>query len=113
MRADFYHRCVAYPQLRTLMADQQFLVGPLGADGLREVIERPAWRAGLELQAWLVQTILTDVADCQLTRGLSARELGTYTAAQVSGGLVGCALANAMFAVALTPASTVRATPSL
>ncbi|MGH8909917.1 MAG: aquaporin, partial [Egibacteraceae bacterium] len=48
-----------------------------------------------------------------LLGGLSTRELGTYTAAQVSGGLVGCALANAMFAVALTPASTVRATPSL
>ncbi len=63
MRADFYHRCAQYPELRTLMATQQFLVGPLGPDGLRQVIERPAWRVGLELEDGLVETILADVAD--------------------------------------------------
>jgi WD40 repeat protein len=63
MRADFYPRCASYPQLAGLMAARQFLVSPLGADGLREVIERPAWRAGLELQAGLVQTVLDDVVD--------------------------------------------------
>jgi hypothetical protein len=62
LRADFYHRCASYPQLAALAA-RQFLVSPLGADGLREVIERPAWRAGLELQAGLVHTVLGDVAD--------------------------------------------------
>ena len=63
VRADFYHRCAPYPQLAALMADQQFLVSPLGPDGLREVIERPAWRAKLQLEAGLVETILGDVAD--------------------------------------------------
>ncbi|MGH8907396.1 MAG: TIR domain-containing protein [Egibacteraceae bacterium] len=63
MRADFYHRCALYPQLAALMAAQQFLVSPLGPDALREAIERPAWQAGLELEAGLVPTILTDVAD--------------------------------------------------
>ncbi len=63
MRADFYHHCAAYPQLAGLMADRQFLVSPLGSRGLRQVIEEPAWRAGLELDAGLVETILADVAD--------------------------------------------------
>ncbi|MGH8902333.1 MAG: TIR domain-containing protein, partial [Egibacteraceae bacterium] len=62
MRADFYHRCAAYPQLAALAA-RQFLVSLLGADGMREVIERPAWRAGLELQPGLADTVLGDVAD--------------------------------------------------
>ncbi len=63
MRADFYHRCAPYPELRALMADRQFLVGPLDRDGLREAIERPAARVGLGLEAGLVETILDDVAD--------------------------------------------------
>jgi len=62
MRADFYHRCAAYPELRALVA-QQFLVGPLGAAALRQVIEQPAWRVRLELEAGLVETILDDIAD--------------------------------------------------
>ncbi|MGH8899820.1 MAG: TIR domain-containing protein, partial [Egibacteraceae bacterium] len=61
MRADFYHRCAPYPALRTLMAAEQFLVGPLDREGLRQVIERPAWRVGLELEAELAETILGDV----------------------------------------------------
>lgn len=36
-----------------------------------------------------------------LLGGLSARELGAYTAAQVGGGTAGCVLANAMFSVAI------------
>jgi hypothetical protein len=38
-------------------------VGPLGPEALREVIERPAWRVGLELEPGLVEIILADVAD--------------------------------------------------
>jgi WD40 repeat protein len=62
MRADFYERCAAYPQLRSLMA-QQYLVGPLVGDGLRRAIEEPARGVGLQLEAGLVKTILADVAD--------------------------------------------------
>jgi hypothetical protein len=29
MRADFYHRCAAYPDLRSLISTEQYLVGPL------------------------------------------------------------------------------------
>ncbi len=63
MRADFYHRCADDPQLAALMDARQFLVSPLTADGLRQAIERPAWRVDLRLQAGLVETILGDVAD--------------------------------------------------
>jgi len=63
MRADFYHRCANHPELASLISAQQFLVGPLDAEALRQAIEEPAWRAGLELEAGLAETILDDVAD--------------------------------------------------
>ncbi|MGH8907810.1 MAG: TIR domain-containing protein [Egibacteraceae bacterium] len=63
MRADFYHRCAAYPALGALMAARQFLVSPLDQDALREVIERPARQVGLTLEAGLAEAILDDVAD--------------------------------------------------
>ncbi|MGH2770266.1 MAG: TIR domain-containing protein, partial [Actinomycetota bacterium] len=63
LRADFYHRAAPYPELRALLATQQFLVGPLNPEGLRQAIEQPAWRAGLELEPGLAETILDDVAD--------------------------------------------------
>ena len=63
LRADFYHRCAPYPDLRALVGDQQLLVGPIDADGLRQAIEEPATRVGLELEAGLAETILDDVID--------------------------------------------------
>ncbi|MFN2506780.1 MAG: TIR domain-containing protein [Acidimicrobiales bacterium] len=63
MRADFYQRCAAYPELRALVARHQFLVGPLSTEDLREVIVEPARRVGLELEVGLVETILGDVED--------------------------------------------------
>jgi len=61
LRADFYARCAAYPELAQQVAAHQFLVGPIGESGLRDVIEEPARLAGLELEAGLVDTILDDV----------------------------------------------------
>lgn len=63
MRADFYARCAAYPELAQLVASEQMLVGPMDADGLRQAIEEPAHRVGLELEQGLTDTILADVAD--------------------------------------------------
>ena len=62
MRADFYARCAAYPELAQLLTAQQMLVGPMDADGLRQAIEEPARRVGLALEAGLAETILADVA---------------------------------------------------
>ena len=67
MRADFYHRAAAYPDLRSAVADEQFLVGPLDVEGLRRVIEEPAQSVNLELEAGLVETILADVGGRQGT----------------------------------------------
>lgn len=63
MRADFYHRLAEHPGLRTLVASQQVLLGPIDARGLRRVIEEPARRHGLELEPGLTRRILSDVAD--------------------------------------------------
>ncbi|HEX8159471.1 MAG TPA: AAA family ATPase [Solirubrobacteraceae bacterium] len=62
MRSDFYGRCAAYPELAQLITAQQMLVGPMNTDGLRQAIEEPAHRVGLELEEGLSETILADVA---------------------------------------------------
>lgn len=63
MRADFYQHCTAHPQLRALMASHQFVVGPLGRDALRDVVEQPAACAHLRLEPGLAEMILGDVTD--------------------------------------------------
>lgn len=62
MRADFYPRCAAHADLAGLMGSNQFLVSAMDAEGLRQSIEQPAWRVGLEFEQGLTETILDDVA---------------------------------------------------
>jgi formylglycine-generating enzyme required for sulfatase activity len=61
MRADWYPRLAAYPLLAQLAQARQALVGALDEDALRRIITEPAARAGLDLEAGLVDTILDDV----------------------------------------------------
>ncbi|MGE0026476.1 MAG: protein kinase [Thermoleophilia bacterium] len=61
MRSDFYGRCAEHPELRALVADRQFLVGPLGPAALQRAIEEPAAVAGLTLEDGLTRRILADV----------------------------------------------------
>jgi hypothetical protein len=61
LRADFYPKCATYPELSSLIGAQQFLVSLMSIDGLRQAIEDPARRIGLELEQGLVETILDDV----------------------------------------------------
>jgi WD40 repeat protein/energy-coupling factor transporter ATP-binding protein EcfA2 len=61
LRADFYPKCSAYPELSARIAEQQFLVSLMGRDNLRQAIEEPAWHVGLEFEPGLVETILTDI----------------------------------------------------
>ncbi|MBI4285092.1 MAG: hypothetical protein HY670_04215, partial [Chloroflexi bacterium] len=63
LRAGFYPRCAAYPDLAARIAAQQCLVSPMDVDGLLQVIEEPAQRVGLEFEEGLVGTILEDVAN--------------------------------------------------
>ena len=62
LRADFYGRCGAYSELSALLAANHVLVSPMTRDELRQAIELPARRAGLGLEAGLVERLL---ADCE------------------------------------------------
>jgi len=62
LRTDFYARCASYPELAQLISDRQMLVGAMDSDELRQAIEEPAHRVGLELEEGLPDTILADVA---------------------------------------------------
>ena len=61
IRADFYARSSAYPELVPHLQDHQVLVGPLDEAGLREAIEKPAATAGLVADAALVEVLLADL----------------------------------------------------
>jgi WD40 repeat protein len=61
VRADFYARCAAYPELARLLAANHVLVGPMRHDELRRAIELPAERAGLSVERELVNRLVADV----------------------------------------------------
>jgi WD40 repeat protein len=61
IRADFYARSTAYPELATHLQDHQVLVGPIDEAGLRDTIEKPAATAGLVAEAALVEILLADL----------------------------------------------------
>jgi WD40 repeat protein len=61
VRADFYGRCTSYPRLAAALQDNQFVVGAMVQDELRQAIEGPAAQADLSLQPGLVETILGDL----------------------------------------------------
>lgn len=61
MRADFYQKCAAYPKFSAWLAAHQFLVSPMSLEDLRQAIEEPARRVGLEFEEGLVDTIVEDI----------------------------------------------------
>ena len=61
MRADFYGKCAFHLELSAMVSEHQYLVGPLTANELREVIERPAQRLGCEIEPGLVELLVEDV----------------------------------------------------
>jgi WD40 repeat protein len=61
IRADFYARTTAYPELAPHLQDHQVLVGPVDEAGLREAIEKPAATAGLVADAALMEVLLADL----------------------------------------------------
>ena len=42
LRADFIPQCLEYPQLRSLLENNQLLLGELGPEALREAVKFPA-----------------------------------------------------------------------
>jgi WD40 repeat protein len=61
LRADFYARSAAYPELVPYLQNRQVLVGPMDQAGLRAAIEGPAASAGLVVDAGLVEVLLADL----------------------------------------------------
>lgn len=62
MRVDFLSKCAAYPELADQLAAQPFLVTSLDEHQLRQAIETPAARAGLQFEPGMIERILDDVA---------------------------------------------------
>ncbi|HEY7621757.1 MAG TPA: BTAD domain-containing putative transcriptional regulator, partial [Solirubrobacteraceae bacterium] len=61
VRADFYGRCAAYPELWRLLGANQTPVGPMRREELRSAIELPARHAGLEVEPDLTHALIDDV----------------------------------------------------
>jgi tetratricopeptide (TPR) repeat protein len=61
MRADFYGKCASHPVLAAALSDHQLLVGPMTQEELERAIERPALRAGCELEMGLTERLIQDV----------------------------------------------------
>jgi WD40 repeat protein len=61
LRTDFYDRCTAYPSLADNLAAQQVLIGSMHERELRQAIEEPARRVGLQFEQGLVNRSLEDI----------------------------------------------------
>jgi formylglycine-generating enzyme required for sulfatase activity len=60
LRADFYHRCAERAPLAALLRDGSYPLAAPGVGALREMIARPAERAGLRFEPKLDEQILND-----------------------------------------------------
>ena len=61
IRADYYGRCGAYPELSRLLAAHHVLVSAMRRDELRRAVERPAQRVGLRVEPELTDALVADV----------------------------------------------------
>jgi WD40 repeat protein len=60
VRADFYSRCLAYPELVSVLGEGQVPMGAMTTGELREAIVGPADACGLRLEAGLVDLLLRE-----------------------------------------------------
>ncbi|MET7679100.1 hypothetical protein [Streptomyces sp. NPDC005423] len=63
IRADFYERCLGYPELADALQHRHMVLGPLTSAELREAVTRPAKAVGLELEPGLAELIVREVSD--------------------------------------------------
>jgi len=61
IRADYYGRCAAYPELSGLLAAHHVLVSAMRHEELRRAVERPALRVGLRIEPELTDALVGDV----------------------------------------------------
>jgi WD40 repeat protein/DNA-binding SARP family transcriptional activator/energy-coupling factor transporter ATP-binding protein EcfA2 len=100
LRADFYGRCASFSNFAGLLSHSHVLVGPMDRDELARAVIVPAARAGLEVEAALVDALVADVAGepgglplmstalLELWRAREGRVLG-YQSYRASGGVDG------------------------
>lgn len=63
LRADFYHYCAEFPELRAALETRQKYIGAMSKAELRRAIQEPARLGQWQLQAGLVEQMLQDVGD--------------------------------------------------
>ena len=63
LRADFYGHLDADPELATALAAAQHRLRALDEDAIREVVTRPAEKAGLSVEPALVEAVVRDVRE--------------------------------------------------
>ena len=61
LRADFYGRCLDYPELAEALEERQMVLGPMTGAQLRQAVAGPAKAAGLHLEPGLAEVMLRDV----------------------------------------------------
>ncbi len=61
LRADFYGRFAAYPELAELLGGNHVLVAPMQTSELRRAVELPAGRVGLRVEPELPDSLVDDV----------------------------------------------------
>jgi WD40 repeat protein/DNA-binding SARP family transcriptional activator len=63
LRADFYHHCAQFPELRAALERQQLYIGPMATEELRRAITQPAKRERWDFEPGLVDLMLRDVGE--------------------------------------------------
>ena len=89
MRSDFLGTFQKHPALRA-MPFRALSVGPVAAEGIADIIEKPAELAGLDVQPSLVQALMadTEAEDALPLLAFTLRELYEMAGEARSGGLV-------------------------
>ncbi|MGW4211550.1 nSTAND1 domain-containing NTPase [Lentzea sp. NPDC004789] len=75
VRADFYARCLDFPELAEALQNRQMVLGAMTAAELRDAVTNPAKAAGLQLEAGLVELMLRDLGTHN-RRGKDAYDAG-------------------------------------
>ncbi|MFN8453054.1 MAG: hypothetical protein U0401_00010 [Anaerolineae bacterium] len=63
LRADFYHHCDKFDNLRLALSQNQEYIGPMAKADLREAITRPAERKGYKFDDRLVDLVMREAGD--------------------------------------------------
>ncbi|HEX8864746.1 MAG TPA: hypothetical protein VF821_03730, partial [Lentzea sp.] len=75
VRADFYARCLDFPELAEALQNRQMVLGAMSSAEVRDAVTNPAKAAGLQLEPGLVDLMLRDLG-AHNRRGKDAYDAG-------------------------------------